>query len=522
MPTTDRRHALRTKLDQVAYIHIEPDNGAIVLNASGDGLCFHSMAPVDPTAPLRFSVKEQNRRVDVCGELVWTDELQKIGGVRFHTVTAEVREQVLDWIRKSGSAPAEHSTLGAALLKALPANGSRRAFSLKPALAWWRFGKRLKVSGFLPGLASGFMLSMLAFSVVLFFYGHRREFGESLVRLGEQLGASRDPGVAPQTAPSATSTSATARSNAVSARSATSEKRDDLVQLKSSSTGTPAKDKNASSDEMRAATVPAATRTANQHQHTQAALLKPNLERAKTDDKSASDMKSVGSSQSPMPMAISAPSLAAVASLARDAQASNSKPDQHATLMHTEAVASVALGIPPQNARSDVQMFFDVGRFKKRWMAQDLSNKVTQLGIRTSIVQRGRLWMSSYQVLAGPYNNEGAETQLKEELLSHGYDPRPYERGSRDFSFRSKVTVHGSQLPAGDFSIGWETYVADTKVKFIQGRYVVSMVNGKWVRRDSKFLNNEYVYRIQHDASRPLLEIHFAGMNRALVLQNLP
>lgn len=55
----------------------------------------------------------------------------------------------------------------------------------------------------------------------------------------------------------------------------------------------------------------------------------------------------------------------------------------------------------------------------------------------------------------------------------------------------------------------------------MQGRYLVAAVNGKWIHRDSKFLNNEYVYQIQQDKSRPLLELHFAGMDRALVLQNL-
>src|SRR5690348_10372527 len=101
MPTADRRHAPRTQLDQLAYIHIEPDNGAIVLNASGNGLGFHAMAPVERNGPLRFSLKEQNRKIDLCGDLVWTDEVQKIGGVRFTTLTPEAQDQVLDWIHKS-------------------------------------------------------------------------------------------------------------------------------------------------------------------------------------------------------------------------------------------------------------------------------------------------------------------------------------------------------------------------------------------------------------------------------------
>ena len=524
MPTPDRRHAPRTKLDQVAYIHIEPDNGAIVLNASGNGLGFHSMAPVDPNAPLRFSVQEQNRRVEICGELVWTDELQKIGGVKFDALTAEAREQILDWIRKSGTPPAERSTLGAALLKALPAKGSpRTVLSFKPGLSWWKSGRRLKVSGFSRGLASGFALSLMVFSVVLFCYAHRREFGESLVRLGERLGARRDSSVISQVATPQILGSASAPSPVAPATSAAVGKAIDPVPVKSFTTERLTKTKLASSDVKPPASIPAAPLSASRPQHAQAVLLTANLEPARTNDSNVPGTKRVGSAQDQSePAPIIAPSLPAITSLAKEGQPSKSKADQVTGLIRTEAVAPVAMDISPLNTRGDAQMFFDVGRFKKDWMAQDVSNKVAQLGIPTSVVQRGHLWMSSYQVLAGPYSNESAEKQLREELLSHGYEPRPYERGSRDFSIHSRVTVQGSQLPTGSLSIGWETYVADTKVKFMQGRYVVASVNGKWVHRDSKFSNNEYVYHIQRGTPGPLLEIHFAGMDRALVLQNVP
>ena len=166
-------------------------------------------------------------------------------------------------------------------------------------------------------------------------------------------------------------------------------------------------------------------------------------------------------------------------------------------------------------------MFFDLGRFKKDWMAEQLRDKVAQLGIHATVAPRGHLWMSSYQVLAGPYNNEAAETEIRNQLLAQGYNPRPYERGTRDFSFHSNVSIDRSRLPTGDLSIEWESYLADTKVKFKQGRYLVAAVDGEWVRHGAKFSNNEYVYQVQHDGSRPLLELHFAGMDRSLVLRNL-
>src|SRR5215469_1185935 len=491
MPTIDRRHSLRTKLDQVAYIHIEPDNGGIVLNASGDGIGFRSVAPVDPKAPLRFSVQEENRRVDICGELVWTDELQKIGGMRFDTLNAPAREQILDWIHKSDPIPAERSTLGSVLLKALPANGPHRSvFSFQPALAWWKSGRRLKLSGFSQGLASGVLLSLLAFSVVLFSYAHRRELGESLVRLGEQLGAKRDPGLALRGAPSSLGPE----------NSAGGLKQFAPVVAKSASAATPNKHPIVLADERLPVASPVPAGKPGLAEPNQAISQKPDLESTKTPETKPTGEKNSGSSPTQlMEAAATTPSMNAVMSSEKEGRPSIFKAIQPGTLLPGGIVMPVTVGVSPVNTRDDVQMFFDVGRFKKNWMAQDLSHNVAQLGIRTSVVQRGHLWMSWYQVLAGPYHDEAAEKQLKNELLSHGYDPRPYERGSRDFSFRSRVNVRGSQLPEGDFSIAWETYVTDTKIKLMQGQHLVAAVDGKWVHRDAKFLNNEYVYQTQRD-----------------------
>src|SRR5262249_39673394 len=127
MPATERRHVPRVTLEKLAYIHIEPENGGIVLNVSGDGLGFHSMAPVEKNGQLRFSLKEQNRRIDVCGELIWTDEVQKIGGLRFTTLTNEARQQIEDWMTQPGATEERYgSTLGAALLRVFPSLRVRR------------------------------------------------------------------------------------------------------------------------------------------------------------------------------------------------------------------------------------------------------------------------------------------------------------------------------------------------------------------------------------------------------------
>ena len=96
---------------------------------------------------------------------------------------------------------------------------------------------------------------------------------------------------------------------------------------------------------------------------------------------------------------------------------------------------------------------------------------------------------------------------------------RPFERGSRGLSFRSGLTVGGSKLRVGDFMISWETYVEEAKVKFAQDGAVVATADGKWVSHPQKFAHDEYVYQNAGGNSRPLLEVHFAGLDRALVFR---
>jgi len=163
-------------------------------------------------------------------------------------------------------------------------------------------------------------------------------------------------------------------------------------------------------------------------------------------------------------------------------------------------------------------MYFDLGKFKDELWARNLGDKLTQLGLQTSVLQRGHLWMNSYQVLVGPYGNEEQATKIHHDLLSRGYKPRPFERGSRNFLFGSAMTLNGAQLPVGDFTISWESYVTDAKVKFAQGNDVVATADGRWMKQPWRYEHNEFVYVKGNNGSRALVEIHFSGLDRALVL----
>jgi hypothetical protein len=125
--------------------------------------------------------------------------------------------------------------------------------------------------------------------------------------------------------------------------------------------------------------------------------------------------------------------------------------------------------------------------------------------------------MKSYYVLVGPYGvHDDAETARKN-LMSRGFRPRVFERGSRSFTFGSGLTLNGTRVPGGDYIISWESYSPDANVEFVRRDYVVATADGKWVKRDVRYQDDAYVYRKNGDGSRTLLEIRFAGMSQALV-----
>jgi hypothetical protein len=526
----ERRSNPRTKLNRLAYIHIEPDNGGIVLNVSGDGLAFHSMNAVQPNGTVRFSLQEQNRRIDVCGKLIWTDEVQKIGGLRFTTLTSEARDQLSDWMSRP-EVPAEesHSTLGAAFLRAFPGLGTRdvtRDFgfisSFTAAKAVLKARAQSKLSGFAGGMVTGLLVSMLAASVIYLAYSYRHQFGESLIHLGERLAqksaqpqlASSQSSIAP--AISEASHSAPAAATPSIATPAPVAKAPTVNAQLGRPDSTPLE-----------ARLPApvyqpisstrAGKSALPQALNPAALKKPQ----QTASPSKAAPNSAASEAAPPAFTLATlrtPDLPAVSSPTPVAPSS----EPSTTSSYRESVAIVRNQGSSADLADGLQMFFDLGKFKQQSAAEALSGQVAQLGLHSSVVPRGHLWMNSYQVLVGPYTDAVEEKKIDVDLLSHGYKPRPFERGSRNFAFRSRVTVDRTKVPPGDCTISWESYVTEAKVKFAQSDGVVATTAAKWMKRPKKYSDNEYVYNNQPDGSRPLVEIHFAGLDRALVFRSLP
>jgi hypothetical protein len=103
---TERRHQPRKQPEKLTYVHFEPENGGIVLNASESGISFFAIAPLHQTGTIRFTiVPSTHERIIAAGQVVWTDELKKVGGLSFAELAPDARERVRRWLSQR-AAPA--------------------------------------------------------------------------------------------------------------------------------------------------------------------------------------------------------------------------------------------------------------------------------------------------------------------------------------------------------------------------------------------------------------------------------
>jgi len=93
----ERRSSARKTLERLTYIDLLSSNGGIVTDLSEGGLGFHVVAPVQVSGSIDFCFTSDAKRIAGTGELAWTDEEKKTGGLRFVQISAEVREQIRRW-----------------------------------------------------------------------------------------------------------------------------------------------------------------------------------------------------------------------------------------------------------------------------------------------------------------------------------------------------------------------------------------------------------------------------------------
>jgi PilZ domain/SPOR domain len=523
-------------MERHAYINIEPNNGGIVLNVSDGGLCFHSFDPVQRNGTIRFWFSDQNQRIEADGTLAWTDETQK-GGLRFTALPAEAREKIRNWMTQPvpATAAATDSAPAAAPQHVFPPVNVGRDRKAVPAPLplvppSTQLQASTQVNGFSRGLATGLLASVFVAGVFLF-NGYRHEFGEWLIHLGEQFAAkpqvqtmavSAAPPAAlpaPQTAPVATPTVPPATQTA--------------PPLKQAALAEPEKTSLPASVPVPVSKVDKVEKVAPQPERPApppvASSAKP--QQAKLDvpppvvatpttvadpaPKPVSATAPAGNSLKPP--AISVPPSSTTVPVA---SSPNPVPATVASITKPEAASQPGVHTEDSratNADATSELYFEVGKFKNPLQAHDESDRLAQLGFPVTAVQKGFLWANSYHVLVGPYGDEEHAKATHQGLVSNGFKPRTFERGSRDFTLVSPVTLGGARTPEGEYTIRWESYIGDASVKFMRDNSVIAEADGKWVKHDNKYERDSYVYKRNPDGSRTLLEIHFEGMRQALV-----
>jgi hypothetical protein len=163
------------------------------------------------------------------------------------------------------------------------------------------------------------------------------------------------------------------------------------------------------------------------------------------------------------------------------------------------------------------EKYLEVGRFKEKPLADEQVGRLSQLDFPVEVIQSSRFFGKSYQVLVGPYGSDSEAEAVHKDLSSHGFTPRSYERGKRDFSLRPGLKVGAADLPVGECVISWESYIPDAIVKIEHLRGARVTLEGKWVKQGDRYAESAIVYKKDRDGSLALLEIRFSGLREALV-----
>jgi ElaB/YqjD/DUF883 family membrane-anchored ribosome-binding protein len=85
--------------NQLVYVALEAGNGGMVLNVSEQGFGFHSVAPVQPTGNIRFTIElDVNRKFEGNGRLEWLDQNRTTAGLQFTEVSEDFRKEIRRWL----------------------------------------------------------------------------------------------------------------------------------------------------------------------------------------------------------------------------------------------------------------------------------------------------------------------------------------------------------------------------------------------------------------------------------------
>ena len=486
-PGVERRQNPRTALQGFFYLNLADRCYGSVLNISKTGLCFRSVVPVSKTGTISFSLSEGHHQVDGTGEVVWTDETQKTGGLRFTELSpAASGELFSNWISPAkpsdapgGTQPRLPRLVAHSQAKSAP---SKLRGALSPLLWVVDAVSRVKVPTrlrtFSSGLVTGVLVSVLVAGILLF-NNYRRQFGEFLIQWGQRF------------------TSQTQTQAAVPAVGSAEFSGKRTAQAEPLTTTQPA-----TVEKIKPKPTPPSEEPSGRAEA--AIVVRPEQRKVETNSPVLPPSLPVPPAAAPV---LSAPTFESLNPL-------------HPANPHDKALLRPEVAPPvaePANAVSISEMFCDVGSFKDAAEADDTIKRLSDMGFPATTVEKAHLWRNSYHVLVGPYGSTQQFKSARKSLMQRGFQPKPFEKGSRSLTLLSNLTLDGVQVPDGQYIISWGSYLSEATVKFVRNYAVVATAEGKWIKRGNKYRQDTYLYRPNRDGSRTLVEIHFQGMSEALV-----
>lgn len=199
------------------------------MNASEQGLAFHAAAALQQAGPMHLCVSPHPmEQIKLTAEISWLDETRKAGGLRFTELTVEARGQIRQWLTQTSEseppsrkfavpscAGAEETNadlhhenetpilLSPPLDRSIP-TGADSAIPLASRYSNFQattflpapFSRNPHISIFWPRLlyvlATSLLVLMFLLMPIFFSRNTRNEIGNSLIRAGEKLKASRD------------------------------------------------------------------------------------------------------------------------------------------------------------------------------------------------------------------------------------------------------------------------------------------------------------------------------------------
>jgi hypothetical protein len=225
MNQQERRRCSRKTLNPLPYINLPFDNGGIVLDVSEDGLRFRATSPVELSGPVPFWFTAHSDLISGEAELMWLDETKKIGGLRFTQLPQNACEQIRSWPSDPNLRPSIGEDMTLHIAAPEPPSSWEKAWG---AIAARVSSASTQLDGirrelvaalrtdFAPTVDRGFA-KMRAFRVPNSFkehqhgllraagvvslalvisavcYTHRRQVGESFIRLGMRMSGEARP-----------------------------------------------------------------------------------------------------------------------------------------------------------------------------------------------------------------------------------------------------------------------------------------------------------------------------------------